>query len=599
MGPGLHMETPEEIEKIQNDARAEPQAGPEGPKKTTNKRRTKENLKAAVWAHFRKGEVQDDGSYTATCLYCGHVYPMGCQRGTGNMRHHIKRGCQKMPPSKRHKPDALQKLLQAGRDEAGQATVAVWVFDQRKCRRSLAKCVIAHEYPFSCANHHFLKVFLSDLCPSFKLPSRNTIRSDCMNIYEEERVELYDFLGKIDCMFSFTSDLWSSKGRDRGFMSLTCHYIDENWVLRKRIIGFTPLPSPHTGRNIAHAIYSKLVDWNLDKKILCLVLDNSSANDVCVRELLSTTPIKNVLPADGAIFQLRCGCHVLNLIVQDGLDVLSNEITKIRETMKYIRHSQQRMEKFRLAASQVNAPNKKPAWDVETRWNSTYLMLDLALQLKEAINRYALSDNNFDMCPKDVDWEHVEALFCHLKVFYNVTNKFSGTKYPTLNIFFPEYCEVYLTIKKMSQSAYPFVVDMSKEMFKKWNKYWKVGSILLAIGCVIDPRCKLDVVEYYFRMMHPEECPMFMENLNTCLNKLFNDYLLAHSKGSENQPSSSSTTHMSLTPSSDDISDTRAGLKSFLSSKRAIDPTKTEMQEYLSAGLDPTSLEAEFDILAW
>ncbi|KAJ1694439.1 hypothetical protein LUZ63_011137 [Rhynchospora breviuscula] len=369
MGAGLHMETPDEIQKIQNDAQAQSQPCPEGPEQTTeqtnNKRRTKETLKAAVWAHFKKGVVQEDGSYTATCNYCGHVYPMGNQRGTGNMRHHIKRGCKKMPSTKRHKPDALQKLLQAGRDEAGQATIAPWVFDQRKCRISFAKCVIAHEYPFNCANHHFLK---------------------------------------------------------------------------------------------------------------------------------------------------------------------------------------------------VDAPNKKPAWDVETRWNSTYLMLDLALQLKEAIN--------------------------------------SGTKYPTLNIFFPEYCEVYLTIKKMSQSAYPFVVDMSKEMFYKWNKYWKVGSILLAIGCVLDPRCKLDVVEYYFRMLHPEECLGFMDNLKTCLHKLFNDYLLAHSKGSENQPSSS-TIHMSSTTSSDDISDTRAGLKSFLSSKRAVDPTKTEMQEYLSAGLDPTSLDAQFDILVW
>ncbi|KAJ1690301.1 hypothetical protein LUZ63_014456 [Rhynchospora breviuscula] len=403
MGAGLHMETPDEIQQIQNDAQAQSQSCPEGPEQTNNKRRTKETLKAAVWAHFKRGQVQEDGSYTATCNYCGHVYPMGNQRGTGNMRHHIKRGCKKMPSTKRHKPDALQKLLQAGRDEAGQATVASWVFDQRKCRISFAKCVIAHEYPFNCANHHFLK---------------------------------------------------------------------------------------------------------------------------------------------------------------------------------------------------VDAPNKKPAWDVETRWNSTYLMLDLALQLKQAINRYALSDNNFNMCPNDVDWEHVEALICHLKVFYDVTNKLSGTKYTTLNIFFPEYCEVYLTIKKMSQSAYPFVVDMSKEMFYKWNKYWKVASILLAIGCVLDPRCKLDVVEYYFRMMHPEECPGFMDNLRTCLNKLFNEYLLAHSKGSENQPSSS-TIHMSSTTSSDGMSDTRAELKSFLSSKRAVDPTKTEMQEYLCAGLDPTSLDAEFDILAW
>jgi hypothetical protein len=112
------------------------------------------------------------------------------------------------------------------------------------------------------------------------------------------------------------------------------------------------LPSPHTGKNISKAIHDKLVLWNLDKKAFRLVLDNSSANDVCIRELLNTS-IKDELRAKGSIFHQRCGCVILNLIVQDGLSVLCDEIKNIPETMKYIQHSQPRMEKFRLAATHV------------------------------------------------------------------------------------------------------------------------------------------------------------------------------------------------------------------------------------------------------
>jgi hypothetical protein len=85
------------------------------------------------------------------------------------------------------------------------------------------------------------------------------------------------------------------------------------------------------------------------KKVFCFVLDNFSANDSCIKTLLNT-PIKNELSANGCIFYQRCGCHILNLIVQDELDVLCEKINNIRETMKYIRHSQPRMEKFRMAA---------------------------------------------------------------------------------------------------------------------------------------------------------------------------------------------------------------------------------------------------------
>ncbi|KAJ3690920.1 hypothetical protein LUZ61_020084 [Rhynchospora tenuis] len=171
---------------------------------------------------------------------------------------------------------------------------------------------------------------------------------------------------------------------DRGFIALTCHYIDDSWKIKKRVLNFSPLPSPHTGKNIAEALLSMFVMWNLDKRVFSLVLDNASSNDACIRELLSGS-LKEALPTEGSVFHQRCGCHILNLIVQDGLSELTDEITKIRDMMKYIRHSQARMEKFRFAASQVRASDKRPAWDVPTRWNSTYLMLELALQLRPVI----------------------------------------------------------------------------------------------------------------------------------------------------------------------------------------------------------------------
>ncbi|KAJ4811606.1 Zinc finger BED domain-containing protein DAYSLEEPER [Rhynchospora pubera] len=297
------------------------------------------------------------------------------------MRNHIDKKCKKFP---RNKPEALQKLLQA---KSERDVLVAWRFDQMKCRKGLAKMVIAHEYPFNCVNHYFFRDFLNELQPAFKIPSRTTLRADCMKIYEEEQVNLYEMFGNLSCRFSFTSDLWTNKGRDRGFMAITCHYIDEGWILRKRILTFVPLPSPHTGRHIASAIYDKLCLWNLDKRVFSLVLDNASSNDACISELLYSTTIKDDLPVEGKIFHQRCGCHILNLIVQDGLNTLHKEIDCIRETMKWIKHSQGRIEKFKLACSQMNIPYKKPQWDVPTRWNSTYLMLELALELKPAIVR--------------------------------------------------------------------------------------------------------------------------------------------------------------------------------------------------------------------
>jgi hypothetical protein len=94
-------------------------------------------------------------------------------------------------------------------------------------------------------------------------------------------------------------------------------------------------------------------------------------------------------------------------------------------------------------------------------------MLELALQLQEAINRYVAIDKRYKLNLSEQEWEKVKELIVCLKVFYDATLKLSGTKYPTLNLFFPKFCEVYLSIKKMDSSSYPFIVKMSIEMFVK------------------------------------------------------------------------------------------------------------------------------------
>jgi hypothetical protein len=85
----------------------------------------------------------------------------------------------------------------------GGSNPTVWVFDPMKSRQNFAKMIIAHEYPFNCASHHFFKVFISDLQPCFKMLSRNTVRLDCINIYEEERASLYELFVMVRIRIGF------------------------------------------------------------------------------------------------------------------------------------------------------------------------------------------------------------------------------------------------------------------------------------------------------------------------------------------------------------------------------------------------------------
>jgi hypothetical protein len=98
-----------------------------------------------------------------------------------------------------------------------------------------------------------------------------------------------------------------------------------------------------------------------------------------------------------------------------------------------------------------------------------------------------------------------------------------------------------MTIKKMESSPLPFIVDMGRDMYAKWDKYWESGNMLLAIACVLDPRCKLTVVEYYFKILYPGgDHVSFVATVQDCMQALFSEYLEADSKLRNKQAVSSS-----------------------------------------------------------
>ena len=76
------------------------------------------------------------------------------------------------------------------------------------------------------------------------------------------------------------------------------------------------------------------------------------------------------------MFHVRCVCHIINLIVQDGLKLIFPSIAAIQFSLKFVccGTSKIKQEFSDLCKSQGLKP-KKFHHDVPHRWNSTYLML--------------------------------------------------------------------------------------------------------------------------------------------------------------------------------------------------------------------------------
>ena len=186
-----------------------------------------------------------------------------------------------------------------------------------------------------------------------------------------------------------------------------------------------------------------------------MTLENASNNGAMMKLLKTHLLNKNMLISGGRMFHQCCAAHVINLICQVGLEYLDPMIIKIRESVKYIKSSAIRKEKFEEIVAQLGITcEKEPCLDVSTRWNSTYLMLAAAKEFRQVFDSMAFQDANYTFKPSFDEWENATVVCELLKVLYEATNVISATKYPSANMYLHEMLKVKLTLDKWEQQPF-------------------------------------------------------------------------------------------------------------------------------------------------
>uniref|UniRef100_A0A803MN86 Uncharacterized protein n=1 Tax=Chenopodium quinoa TaxID=63459 RepID=A0A803MN86_CHEQI len=104
-------------------------------------------------------------------------------------------------------------------------------------------------------------------------------------------------------------------------------------IFDQKVLNFSHIDSPHTGKTMYTVVLSMLQDWGIDDKLFCFTLNNASSNDRMQDYLKETLLARDVL------LYKRCAAHVLNLIVKDGLKVIEHIVEKVRLCVKRVKYS--------------------------------------------------------------------------------------------------------------------------------------------------------------------------------------------------------------------------------------------------------------------
>ncbi|XP_038688704.1 zinc finger BED domain-containing protein RICESLEEPER 2-like [Tripterygium wilfordii] len=318
-----------------------------------------------------------------------------------------------------------------------------------------------------------------------------------------------------------------NQAREELAKMITLHGYPLSMVQHVGFKRFIYVPCPHTAEVLTNAFIDCLLDWNLDCKLSTLTVDNCTTNDVMIEVILDKIP-----------------------------------------PMSFWTATPKRDEKFVEAACQLKVPStKKLKLDCKTRWNSTYLMLNTALIYKDVFPRLKQRETLYKRVPTEEEWSKVRDICSKLEMFFDATELFSGTLYPTIDIFFSHICQIKLAIDEWIRVDDIDVKIMASKMKVKFDKYWDIMNYLLAIGSILDPRYKMKMIEFYYPLVYGDT-------------------------------SSSEIEKISSRPPLPKRGAYATRFEMFLDSTPTNEHVKSEMDHYLEESLLPRNTH-DFDILCW
>ncbi|KAK9481732.1 hypothetical protein V1527DRAFT_455730 [Lipomyces starkeyi] len=150
----------------------------------------------------------------------------------------------------------------------------------------------------------------------------------------------------------------------------------------------------------------------------------------------------------------------------------------------------------------LGLPAKFIEYDVDTRWNSSFRMLDEGLRASCQIDKFLELQRDLPLPPfTDNDWSRLKQIHTILSKFNELTLLVSSRK-PQISLTVPIYYELHDLLHDVSERRGTFsTIDMDialavQDEMRKYEKYYSFmdESDTFYIALLLDPRVKGDLI---------------------------------------------------------------------------------------------------------
>ncbi|XP_066584493.1 E3 SUMO-protein ligase ZBED1-like isoform X2 [Prorops nasuta] len=337
--------------------------------------------------------------------------------------------------------------------------------------------------PYRTVEKEGFLLYTNTLAPLYKVPCRKTITKLMAEKYNVLSDMVRSEICKIENL-SVTTDIWTDPINVKSFLGITLHYLMKD-KLKSVTIGVVELSERHTAEYIQLCLETELNLWKVNKNQILIVVSDNGAN--------IKKAIKDGL---GNESHMPCFAHNLHLVKS----VMASDYLRVISNLKLI-------------------------MAVDTRWNSTFYMLERFLELSEKVSSVLLKCPTAPNMLTAMELQTAKELLQLLRIFEQSTKIVCGENYITASKIIPIINILKSTLKEVtveSETAETMKALLLHELQHRFV-YIK-DTLILSISTILDPR---------FKQIHFDDEDVYAQAIDKIVSEI-NDARFNSSDNSEN-----------------------------------------------------------------
>ena len=419
---------------------------------------------------------------SASCSICNKDFAY-LNRSTTNLLRHVRvnhtteysaaNGAVVVSSTKKVKPTAEESTPQI--DEA-LAKITKYKRDsiEKKQIDDLVLGLITKDIqPLSVVENEGFRDLVHRLDRRYEIVSRSHLTEVLLpEKYKTEKEKLIKELEEVDHVAT-TTDHWTSRANE-SYATMTAHYITADWELKSPVLFTRSEGRRQTAENLAEELTATFAEFGIQNKVRACVTDNAP----------NATKSVTLTDAD----HHNCFAHTLNLAAAGGIskDVPTKDIVKkVKAIVKFFHCSAVANRALKDTHTQNNTNFRKLQQEVETRWNSTYLMLQsYVVQHNQVTTVLCLRGKN-DMCLSTHELGVAKQALETLEPLYLATVELSTEKMTSLSKIIPMVKQLHAKLAKDTSSLGMQLKTCLNARFSSIE-----DKPLLSMATLLDPRFK-------------------------------------------------------------------------------------------------------------